>query len=78
MPFQRSSEVLSQLAMNGFGDYCQIFNEEELEQQVTEHNRERVMKCISQVILRDPNGSIDIVVVRMYEDGLITKQTEGS
>lgn len=59
-------------------DYCQSFTEEELEQQVTERDRELVMKCISQVILKDPNGSIDVVVVQMYEDGSITQQTQGS
>lgn len=44
MPFQRSSKVLSQLAINRFGDYCQNFNEEELKQQATEPDLKEVMK----------------------------------
>lgn len=44
MPFQRSSKVLSQLAINRFGDYCQKFNEEELKQQATERNLKEVIK----------------------------------
>lgn len=35
-------------------------------------------QCISQVVLKDPDGSLDMVVVRMYEDGSIIKYTEGS
>ena len=33
---------------------------------------------ISQVVLRSPDGSLDVVAYQMYADGSITKQTEGS
>ena len=35
-------------------------------------------QCISQVVLSDPDGTLDVVIYQLYADGSITKQTEGS
>lgn len=35
-------------------------------------------QCISQVVLSDLDGTLDVVIYEMYEDGSITKQMEGS
>lgn len=35
-------------------------------------------RCISQVVLPDPDGTLDVIIYELYADGSITKQTEGS
>ncbi len=35
-------------------------------------------QCISQVVLPDPQGTLDVVIYQLYADGSITKHTEGS
>lgn len=35
-------------------------------------------QCISQVVLSDPDKTLDVVIYELYKDGSITKQTEGS
>lgn len=35
-------------------------------------------QCISQVVLPDPDGTLDVIIYELYADGSITKETEGS